>query len=382
MRCNLLAWCTIIVSIFVEIIQAFFAAAVIFFILQLLFQPIRNILTISLKEYSSDVAMYRNFTIQDVAKKVGVSIATVSRVLNGSGPVKAETRDKILSIVSEYDFKRERSSGNKKVLIASFPELSNPFYSNIIRGISYTANLYSYHVLFCHFDRYAFPESYSFYNDMDFYSGLITCHAAPDYSILKEISEKVPVVMCAEHSDVSFAPYVAIDDKEATYAAMKYLIGTGRKKIGMINSSLRNNYAVHRERAFRKCLKDYGLPINEDWIAHVSDVSFELGQTVVNDILRQSDRPDALFCVSDVFAAAAINAARSLQISVPTNLAVIGFDNDDIASITIPSITTVAQPTYQIGVQACKLLIEQIEYPNVPQRHIILNTELIVREST
>lgn len=332
-----------------------------------------------------DRFVYRAYTIRDVAERAGVSIATVSRVLNRSGPVKDSTRDKILLTVKELEEKTGpagRSRGNGKILLASFPELTNPFYANIYKGISDTASMYDYRVVFYQFEKYASAEAYSFFTDSPFYKGLIVAHAVPDYTILEDISKKIPLVMCSEHSDASFVPYVAIDDKAAAYNAVKYLIRTGRKKLGLINSSFRNNYAVHRERAFRKCLGDHKLKANENWIVHLTEINYNLSLTAASNILSQTDHPDAFFCVSDVYAAAVINAAKAHGLAVPEDISVVGFDNIDIASMTIPPITTVAQPTYQIGAQACKLLIDQIEYPSVPQRHIVLNTELILRGST
>lgn len=329
--------------------------------------------------------MYRSYSINDIAEKAGVSIATVSRALNGSGSVKESTKQKILFAVSELDARTthtEASNRNSKIILASFPELTNPFYANIFKGISETASIHDYKVVFYQFEKYALPEAYSFFNEEPFYRGLIVAHAVPDYTILERISKKIPIVMCSEHSDASFVPYVAIDDKEATYNAVKYLIRSGKRKIGLINSSLRNNYAVHRERAFRKCLSDHKLAVNEKWIVHLAEINYSLSHTAASNLLSKEDRPDAFFCVSDVYAAAVINAAKTFDLSVPDDVSVVGFDNIDIASMTIPSITTVSQPTYQIGAQACKLLIEQIEYPSIPQRQIILNTELILREST
>ena len=329
--------------------------------------------------------MYKSFTIRDIADRADVSIATVSRVLNQKGPVKESTRKRIISIVNELAGKEDQSplsTAGCNIILASFPELRNPFYANIIKGISDTASMHDYKVIFYQFEKYASPESYSFFTEMSFYRGLIVAHAVPDYTILEDLRKKIPIVMCSEHSDVSSVPYVAIDDKASAYHAVKYLVRSGRKKIGLINSSLRNNYAVHRERAFRNCLADYDIKINENWVVHLPEISFSLGLAAVSNILSQAEYPDAFFCVSDVYAAAVISASQAQGLSVPEDISVVGFDNIDLASMIIPPITTVAQPTYQLGAQACKLLIDQIDYPDVPQQDIVLNTELILRGST
>lgn len=327
--------------------------------------------------------MYKNVTISEIAKRANVSTATVSRTLNGSPSVKDSTRRLILSIADSLE--RENSTAQRfrdKIILASFPDLSNPFYADIFKGISDAAAARSYKVVFYSMDNHAAKDGYAFFAENVFYSGLIIAHAVPDYRLLDPIRSRVPIVMCAEHNEGDIAPYVAIDDHAAAYNAVRYLISSGRTKISMINSSLRHNYAKHRETAFRKCLKDYNIPIHEEWITHLSEVNYNLGLTAASQILSNHDRPDAFFCVSDVFAAAAINAGIGLGLSIPGDLAVVGFDNIDIATMTVPTITTVAQPTYQIGAQACQLLIDQLEYHTSMPKQIILNTELILRNST
>lgn len=333
-------------------------------------------------------SLYKGYTISEVAKLANVSIATVSRVLNQSGPVKQSTQNNIMSVIKQLEEEKappylaRATEKNSKVILASFPELRNPFYGNIFKGISETARAHKYNVLYYQMENYAFEESYSFLTESKNYAGLIIAHVVPNPDILKQLSSEMPVVMCAEHNDSDILPYVSIDDFNASYSAINYLLGINRRRISLLNSSLRNNYACQRERAFRSCLADHGIEVNESWVAHVPEINYDLALGVATSILKQENRPDAFFCISDVFAAAAINAAKSLGLSVPKDVSVIGFDNIDISTMTMPTITTVSQPTYQIGAQACSLLIEQIEYPSTEPRHIMLNTELILREST
>lgn len=327
--------------------------------------------------------MYKNVTIAEIAKRANVSTATVSRALNESPSVKESTRKLILSIADSM--KQESGPTQKfrnRVILASFPDLSNPFYADIFKGITDAAATRNYKVVFYSMDNHAAKDGYAFFAENVFYSGLIIAHAVPDHHLLDPVRSRVPIVMCAEHNEGDIGPYVAIDDHAAAYNAVRYLISSGRTKISMINSSLRHNYAKHREAAFRKCLQDHNLPVREEWITHLSEINYNLGLTAASQILSDHDRPDAFFCVSDVFAAAAINAGIGLGISIPKDLAVVGFDNIDIATMTVPTITTVAQPTYQIGAQACQLLIDQLEYHSSMPRQVILNTELILRNST
>lgn len=330
------------------------------------------------------MAIFRNTTIRQIADMANVSVATVSRALNGTGPVKKSTFDRIQAAVKALSSSPIDSGPilpNRTILV-SFPNLTNPFNTNIIRGISNAATRRGYDVVFYANENYCSSLSYRFFELSNFFSGLIIVHNVPDTNILSQLAEKVPIVMCSEHISNSTIPYVAIDDYESAFTAVNYLVSLGRKKIALINTSSSNNYAIHRERGYRACLEKAGLPINEQWVLHLADVNFDLAVASISSLLNSEDRPDACFCVSDVFAAAVIKVAVEQGIHVPENLSVIGFDDIELTTMTTPTITTIHQPTFQLGLQSCNLLIEQIESPSLHQKPIILNTDLIVRCST
>lgn len=330
------------------------------------------------------MAIFQNLTIQEIGKHAGVSIATVSRALNGTGPVSAATLRKIRRSMEElgYEAPSIEKRTRKKVILASFPDLTNPFNSNIIRGISDAAGRYGYRVVFYVNENYAIPAGYSFLEDTDLYDGLILAHTLPEQQRLVQLSMKCPVIMCSEHISESLIPYVAIDDYTSACTAVNYLISTGRTKIACINSSLTNNYAVHRERGYRDCLEKAGLPIRKDWVLHLPSVDFDTALGSLQSLFEGENRPDAVFCVSDVYAASVIKYAVSHGIRVPQDVSVMGFDDIPLAVMMSPAISTIRQPAYQIGQQACNLLIERIENPSIIPNKVILNTDLIIRSST
>ena len=329
------------------------------------------------------MANFKTTTIKQVAERAGVSIATVSRVINNSAPVRDSTRSIILATIDELEYSALSKTGSsQKTILVSFPDLSNPFNADLIRGICSAASQFGYKVIFYVLQNYFTAASYGFFTASQFFDGLLIVHNVPDKEILAQLSEEIPVVMCSEHVSGNTVSYVAIDDFESAQKAVNYLIRIKRKKIALINSSLSNNYAIHRERGYRASLAEAGLPINEKWIITLPDINYELAVGAISDILKREETPDAFFCVSDVYAAAAIKAARANHFSVPNDIAVVGFDDIDIATMTEPSITTIHQPKFQIGWQSCSLLIEQIEHRSVKTRQIILNTDLIVRAST
>lgn len=330
------------------------------------------------------MAMFQKLTIREIGERAGVSIATVSRALNGTGPVSDSAMQKIQSAMKDLGYETAATGQleRKKIILASFPNLNNPFNSKIISGISDAAEKHGYKVVFYANENYTLPAGYDFLENADFYDGLIIAHTLPDQQRLVQLSLKRPVVMCSEHISGCNIPYIAIDDYKSACMAVNYLISTGRTKIACINSALSNNYALHRERGYRDCLEKAGLVINEKWILHLPSIDFDIALGSLDHLFSGEEHPDAFFCVSDVFAASVINYAASHGIRVPQDISVIGFDDIPQAVMMSPSISTVRQPSYQMGFQACSLLIEKIGDPLFLPHKIILNTDLILRNST
>jgi LacI family repressor for deo operon, udp, cdd, tsx, nupC, and nupG len=188
--------------------------------------------------------------------------------------------------------------------------------------------------------------------------------------------------MCSEYCDVKGISFVSIDDLTAAKKATSYLAACGCKKIALINSNLRHQFAQHREQGYLEALEEVGLEKNADWIAHISSVDYAIVLPYAMNILSLPNRPDGVFAISDVFAVATIHAAKRLGLRIPEDISIIGFDNVAISSMIDPPITTIEQPGIKIGAQALELLIEKINNPTIGKKQIILDTELIVREST
>lgn len=330
------------------------------------------------------MAMFQNLTIREISERAGVSIATVSRALNSTGPVSDTTMRKIRKAMEGlgYEAPKIKRKSRSKVILASLPDLINPFNSNMIKGITDAADKRGYRVVFYANENYTQPAGYDFLEEADFYDGLLLAHTLPEQQRLVQLSLKRPVIMCSEHISDCAVPYVAIDDYAAACMAVNYLISTGRSRIACINTFLNNNYALHRERGYRDSLDKAGLTVREEWILHLPSVDFDSALGVMRSLLGNEERPDAIFCVSDVYAASVIKYAAMHGIRVPQDISVMGFDDIPQATMTSPAISTVRQPSYQMGQQACNLLIEQIENPSTIPHKIILNTDLIVREST
>ena len=326
-------------------------------------------------------------TYQEIAEKTGVSISTVSRILTGSANVTDSTSQKVFDFFDKnnYDIsfirtKKTRHAGG--LIIFNVPSMSNPFYSPIARGARVAAINYGYNLLI--------NEEHISNNTIENFIGLIKRTKAVGVIItnsvpvilLKKLAAAVPLVQCCEYNETVPLPYVSIDDVEASKTIMSYLFSQGRKNIALVNGPMWYKYARFRQIGYLESLEKSGIVPDQEIIMHLPEINYDIALSEVSNLFQKGKEPDAFFCVSDVYAAAVIKAGAKLGFSVPKDFVVVGFDNVEIASMTYPSITTINQPKYQLGFSSCELLIERITNPQAPIRQILLETELIIREST
>lgn len=323
-------------------------------------------------------------TLTQIAEKAGVSIATVSRILNDTGRVSPPTRQKVLSAMRELEYhSAARPAPLYQSILVLVPDFANPFYANIIDGIQQTAHDNHFEAFLVQ-TKDVYPSSGYYLNlfKKGGFSGVLWLSSTPPGELLADIEQHCPIVMCCEYPEDHPCSYVSIDDATAAYRAVNYLISTGCKRIGFVNCSLKYKYARHRRAGYLRALEHAGLRFNPEWYVNIPSIDYTLAYSAILQTLNSDSVPDAIFTCSDVFAAATINAAQSLGIRVPEDLSVIGFDNIETSRMTYPPITTIAQPGFQMGQQACSILVEKIGNPDLPRRHILLNTELIIRSST
>jgi DNA-binding LacI/PurR family transcriptional regulator len=324
-------------------------------------------------------------TIMQIAELAGVSIATVSRVINNKNTVREDTRRRVLEIMDSLNFSPSSSLANtaSRNILLCVPDFSNPFNSSVIEGIQQSAYGNHYRVFILQSkEKYLTYEDYEEALKNHSFAGIILLTSIMNTELLELLAMSCPIIMCSAYCDVKGISFVSIDDISSARRATEYLISLGRKKIALLNFSLQFRFARHREQGYTEALHKAGLEKNNDRITHLPSIDYQLAYSNALHILSLPDPPDACFAVSDVYAVAMIHAAKKSGIRVPEDLSVIGFDNIELASMTDPSITTIAQPGRQMGYQASELLIEKINNPSIAKKSIILNTELIVREST
>lgn len=324
--------------------------------------------------------------IRQVAEKAGVSVATVSRVLNQQDTVSAKTRIKVEDAIKKLNYEpsllgRNLRNSESRLLLILIPKISNPFYFEIIKGIETTAINQSYNILLCETDSN--PERENIYFDLvrkKMADGIISMDPAVNMDTLIQLAERHNIIQCSEYAIDSSIPYVTIDNEAAAYIAVKHLIKIGHKKIAFINSDKKYLYARQREAGYKKALQEQNIRVQEQYICYSQQLDFEYGQQAMRKILHMDDRPTAVFAVSDLLAIGALKEIHANGLRVPDDIAVVGFDKIDFSNMTHPTLTTIAQPMYKMGTIAAQMLMDKIKGKEVES--VILDHELVIREST
>lgn len=325
-------------------------------------------------------------TIRDIAREACVSVATVSRVLNNNDLVAEKTRKKVELAIQALNYQpsmlgRNLRTSKSQLMLVLLPSTSNPFYSKIIKGIQDTGIKNHYHLLLCETDSK--PERENIYFNMlknKLADGMISMDPTINLAKLNELAEIHPVIFCSEYEQGGNIPYVSIDSEMGAYEAVKHLVSTGNKKIALINSEEKFLYARLRKAGYERALIEFNLPIQKEWIVHTKDLEFESGAWGMRKLLDLEVKPDAVFAVSDTLAIGAMKALDMHHDQESNPIAIIGFDNISFSTMTNPTLSTIEQPMYKMGVCAAEMLMKRMKGEKV--KSIILDHKLIIREST
>lgn len=336
----------------------------------------------------------KQVTVYDIAKEAKVSVATVSRVLNDTAPVRASTREKIEAIMQKYQFQpnaNARSLLKKETGIIGviLPDITNPFFPEVFSGAEQEGRESGHTFFLCNTIGFHDKES-EFLTMMQekrvdgilFMGGRINlkdCSPALIQEVV-EHSQKIPMVLVNGNLKDSGITRVVTDEYAGTVLAVKHLMGIGHKKIGFIGGESHMSTTSVKIRAYKKTLKDAGLTVREDWILPGS-FSVDSGRTQMEALLQLKDRPTAVCCVNDFTAIGAIKAAVELGLRVPEDISIVGFDDIPLAHHVIPELTTVSQQANNLGRTAVKVLRDLMNKEKVKKLYS-LEPELIVRQST
>jgi LacI family transcriptional regulator len=335
----------------------------------------------------------RRATIRDVADAAGVSIATVSNVVNGTRYVAPETYDRVMQAVERLQYRasnvaRSLRGGRTSLLGLVVPDIRNPFFAEVARAIEECVFDDGYNVILCNSEGDASKEKTYFEvlraSSVD---GVIFIPADSSGPFAKWlIAQHVPVVIVDRDLGDGRIDTVLVDNEEGGYQATKHLLQLGHERIACIGGPASIRSSEERRLGYERALREAGI-VPDTRLERSSDFRAAGGEKEMVSILADGVSFTAIFACNDLEACGALMAIRRAGLVVPRDISIVGFDDVPFAALLHPALTTVAQPSKEIGRVASRLLLMQIEKARSGQRRrrgerVVLPTELVVREST
>ncbi len=328
-------------------------------------------------------------TIKEVAEKAGVSIATVSRVINNSDQVSELVRERVLEVITELEFRpnpvaRSLVMKKSRLIGVVVPDMSSYFLGEIMNGIEEITRTYQYDIIVC--NTRGSHELESRYLDL-FYAkqveGIIFMSWKLENTVVEHITKMdIPVVMVNRNTSKLTIPSVSIDNYKAAYELTHYLLEKGHQKIALIRNSIDvDAFGLEQYKGYKQALMEYGIEVNKNYVRY-GDFSIENSYQIVKNFITENDVPTAIFATSDVMAIGAINALKDNDFHVPKDVSVVGFNDIRFASIYRPKLTVIHQPLFNIGTVAVKMIIDRINGVKSGDNIVILPHNLIERESS
>ncbi|KAF1301988.1 LacI family DNA-binding transcriptional regulator [Enterococcus saccharolyticus] len=331
-------------------------------------------------------------TISDVAKLAGLSVSTVSRVINNQKYVTEEKREAVLKAMKALNYQpsvaaRQLRGQQTNIIGVIVPRITNPFFSYLVDELQKQAYKQGFQIMIFQSDEDKKKEL-SFLNLMlqKQVDGIIMCAVENEEKKVSSYMKYGPIVLCNIFFNGKFEenkiPRISLNQEHGAYIGTKYLLEKGYRKLAYCTGGTFDEHVkgIERDRGFTKALNEYGLKINKDWV-YVNQHTINDGKQLAHEFQKLSDKPDAIFTGSDEIAAGFIAEANRLGIKVPNDIAVLGFDNQVTAELTVPSITTVSQPIDELGKQTINLITHILANKEFQIDEEILKMNVVIRES-
>ena len=335
-------------------------------------------------------------TIQQLAEKSGVSVATVSRALNGSPEVSDKTRDRIVALAEELDYtpsaaartlvsRRSHVVGVVLETGPGHPDLKHPFFQEVLVGLKHGAGAQGYDLLLFATEQpgNGFGGTHSYLRRAEHHGvdGAIVMGFDADGEIVKLAASGLPCVAVDADLDGPRTGYVMSENREGAALAVRHLHELGHERIATVTGLLRTKPGADRLDGYREEMERLGLELRDEYVVE-GDFYDESGYRGTRQLLQLDEPPTALFAASDLMAAGALRAATELGVTVPGGLAVVGFDDIGLASLIQPQLTTVRQDMQALGKAAAEGLGRIIEDPDAAPVRQLVPTTLVVRASS
>jgi len=313
-----------------------------------------------------------SITIRDVAKKAGVSSATVSRVLNQSDTVTARTKEHVLQVIQEMGYfpsqvARSLSKSETRTIGVVVPDINNPFYGEVIKGISQVADKNDLNILLCDTDENLQREKKSLFMLKEHrIRGIIiapisdTDDSSSEYLTLLE-NLGIPIVLLGRDVKHSTFDGVFIDNVRGAFDGVNAFIEEGHADIAIIAFSQSTNTGRDRLIGYKKAMALHNLPVLEQSIYFSDSNNIYSSYNITREILRRPDRPTAIFACNNIITLGCIKALAEAGLSIPRDMALIGFDEIQILNILNMQISMIARPTYDMGKEAMRILLKRLQ---------------------
>jgi DNA-binding LacI/PurR family transcriptional regulator len=328
-------------------------------------------------------------TLHDVARKAGVSVSTVSRVVNGAPSVDAALRVRVERVVRELDYRPSRvarrlrqKDGKRNIIGLLVPDIQNPFYVDVVRGVEDVVYANDYAVFMCNFGQDERKKHlYLEIMASEEVDGLIAAPFNEDDKEIRELIEQGMSVVCVDRGltgqDVDV---VTVNNFEGAYEAVRLLTSLGHQKIGFIGGLKTIPTSRERHRGYMTALSDVGVTPAPEHV-RFGDSKLASGRHFADEMLSLDNRPTALFTGNNLITLGALESIHARGLEIPRDVAVVGFDDMIWADSLNPPLTAVSQPGYEIGRRATELLFRRIAEPDAPAVQLVLKTTLHVRRS-
>ncbi|WP_316813087.1 LacI family DNA-binding transcriptional regulator [Pedobacter heparinus] len=332
-----------------------------------------------------------NVTIKDIAKILNISVSTVSRALRDTYDVNEETKEKVLALAAELNYKPNFNAtglakGSTHNLGVILPFITNYYFSTVITGIQEVAYNNGYNIILfvtndSHERELAIIDNLAT-SSLDGLLVSISSDADSCSHFQEIIDEGVPVVFFDRVASEIETSKVLQDDYNGAFEAVEHLISNGYSRIAHIAGPKGMSFTEARLSGYKAALSKHHIPLNEDWIIY-SGFSQEHGEKDTEQLMELKQKPDAIFAVNDRKAIGAMISLKNKGISVGEEFGVIGFTNDPMSAIISPALSTIAEPAFEIGKLSCELLLKHITKKKYFHgEEVILPGKLIIRESS
>lgn len=330
-----------------------------------------------------------NITIYDVAREANVSMATVSRVVNGNPNVKPATRKKVLEVISRLGYRPNavaRGLASKKTTTVGviIPDISSPFFAELARGIEDIATMYKYNIILSNSDQNKDKELHLIntmlgkqVDGIVFMSGNITKEHVEEFE-----KSPVPIVLAGSIEETGQVPSVNIDYEQGAYDAVSSFVEKGHKKIAFVIGPLHEPINEKKNlNGYKRALEEAGIEYEEELIVE-GDYTYDSGIEAFEKLLELENKPTAIYVGSDEMALGVIHGAEDKGYQIPEDFEVISSDNTRLALMVRPQLTSVVQPLYDIGAVAMRLLTKLMNKEKVSEHTVILPHRIEQRRST